>query len=440
MSRASDASPGTAYLVTHYYPPESNPPANRLSNLAAVLAETFGKERVQVITGMPNHPDGKIKPGYRFRLWKKEKGAAGEPVLRVPEFPAPNRGFWRKSVGFISFGTSVFFTLLCKRLGPNDVVYVTSPPSLASYAIWLLKRLGKRNLRYVFEMRDPMPEIVAAMGFMNESGRTYRLLKKLSDLTIRDADHIVAVAEGMRDDAALICGRENCSLIYNPVDTRWFAPVPADDAAEFRDLHRELYGPDGTRVFAFAGSHSIYMGLGEVLKAFAALKDDTAPWRLLLIGYGEDTDRLKREVRDLQLQDRVFFPGYLKRDELRLWLCAADVLLSTRLDHPVYRRLIPTKMIEYMALGKWALVAHNCEFAQRVENVGFCRDVPLADERAFSDALAQCIRAPAPAPVDAMSFLEEGFTLDAFAGRQRSLFQKLLNETGCDDPFPSTRQ
>ena len=46
------------YLVSHYYHPETNPPANRFGDLARILVDRYGSDQVQVITGFPNHPSG----------------------------------------------------------------------------------------------------------------------------------------------------------------------------------------------------------------------------------------------------------------------------------------------------------------------------------------------------------------------------------------------
>lgn len=45
---------------------------------------------VEVLTGFPNYPDGKVYPGYRIRPWVREK-IDGINVLRVALYPSHNK-------------------------------------------------------------------------------------------------------------------------------------------------------------------------------------------------------------------------------------------------------------------------------------------------------------------------------------------------------------
>lgn len=56
--------------LSHYFPPEVNAPASRLSEHARIWREA-GHE-VTVVTCAPNHPAGQLYPGYRNRLWQEE--------------------------------------------------------------------------------------------------------------------------------------------------------------------------------------------------------------------------------------------------------------------------------------------------------------------------------------------------------------------------------
>lgn len=86
-------------FLTHYYPPEGNAPASRVSALAERWAAA-GHE-VTVLTGVPNVPDGVIYSGYRNR-WKQIEVINGVRVVRVWTFIAPNKGTVRRIANFIA--------------------------------------------------------------------------------------------------------------------------------------------------------------------------------------------------------------------------------------------------------------------------------------------------------------------------------------------------
>ena len=67
-------------FLTHYFPPEVNAPASRTFEHCREWVSK-GHE-VHVITCVPNHPAGRIYPGYRNRLLRHEE-VAGIQVHRV---------------------------------------------------------------------------------------------------------------------------------------------------------------------------------------------------------------------------------------------------------------------------------------------------------------------------------------------------------------------
>ena len=79
----------SALILTQYYPPEPGAPQIRLRALARELSRLGVK--VEVLTGMPNYPMGRIFDGYRGKLWMAEE-IDGIKVRRVWLFPAAGRG------------------------------------------------------------------------------------------------------------------------------------------------------------------------------------------------------------------------------------------------------------------------------------------------------------------------------------------------------------
>ena len=87
---------GTGFVMrilffTHYYPPEVNAPASRTVRTLPAPGPQAGAE-VTVVTCAPNHPHGKIYPGYRNSLWRTET-RDGVKVVRLWTWLAANEGF-----------------------------------------------------------------------------------------------------------------------------------------------------------------------------------------------------------------------------------------------------------------------------------------------------------------------------------------------------------
>src|SRR6266487_2153645 len=98
MSHASASKPERfpfrrVLILTQYYHPEPGAPQIRLRAMAREL-RAAGVD-VQVLTGMPNYPVGRIFPHYRGRLTCREE-IDGVPVRRVWLYPAAGRGSVRR--------------------------------------------------------------------------------------------------------------------------------------------------------------------------------------------------------------------------------------------------------------------------------------------------------------------------------------------------------
>ena len=88
-------------FFTHYYSPEGNAPATRVSALARRWVAS-GHE-VTVVTCAPNVPAGVVYEGYRNPVFPEDTLVDGVRVIRVWTYLAPNRGFFRRILNYLSY-------------------------------------------------------------------------------------------------------------------------------------------------------------------------------------------------------------------------------------------------------------------------------------------------------------------------------------------------
>jgi glycosyltransferase involved in cell wall biosynthesis len=118
--------------------------------------------------------------------------------------------------------------------------------------------------------------------------------------------------------------------------------------------------------------------------------------RLYFVGQGvhaQDEPLLRQEVARLSLESSVVFVGQLPQPEALQYVMEADVCTSPLYPTPVFRPASPTKLVEYLALGK-AVVANDHPEQQRVieeSGAGLC--VPY-DEGRFADAIVTLLGDP----------------------------------------------
>jgi glycosyltransferase involved in cell wall biosynthesis len=95
--------------------------------------------------------------------------------------------------------------------------------------------------------------------------------------------------------------------------------------------------------------------------------------RLLFVGAGnmpEDEALLEREIARLGLADRVEITGWLPMTEAWRHVRESRLCVSPYLPVPILRSTSPTKLIEYMALGKPVVANDHPEQAEVVRDSG----------------------------------------------------------------------
>jgi len=135
------------------------------------------------------------------------------------------------------------------------------------------------------------------------------------------------------------------------------------------DLRERLGIPADHRILLYQGSLQEYRGIEEAIEAVTLLERCV----LVVIGYGYHRPALEEMVRRRGLQDRVYFFGPIRNDELLYYTASADVgLCVIRGQSLSYRWSMPNKLFEYMMAGI-PIVASDFEEMGRVvreEGVG----------------------------------------------------------------------
>jgi hypothetical protein len=142
-------------FLSHYFPPEVNAPASRTYEHCRLWASA-GHE-VTVVTCAPNHPHGRVYPGYVNRLFAEETTGDGIRIIRLWTFLAANQGFARRTLNYLSYLAAA--TLLSWRLPRPDIVVSTSPQFFCGLAGWVVGAV--KAVPWVLEIRDLWPESIA---------------------------------------------------------------------------------------------------------------------------------------------------------------------------------------------------------------------------------------------------------------------------------------
>jgi glycosyltransferase involved in cell wall biosynthesis len=364
--------------VSQYYPPEIGAPAARVSELARAWA-ALGHE-VSVLTGFPNHPDGKIPPEYRRywrRLWMRDD-CDGVRVYRTWLLPLPNRRSWERMLNYSSFCVSaVLRGIMMPR---PDVLIATSPQLLVGVAGMVVAKVKRGP--FVFEVRDLWPESLEAVGVSHRGSKLYRIIERIAATLYNHADFIVTVTPPLKkhlEESWRIPSRR-VALVINGVDEKLMKP-----GAEHSEVTEE-FGLDGRFVVSYVGTLGNAHGVETLLECAGLLESAALDVRFLIVGAGAEREKLERLVRERKLNNvQLVEPQPRARVPKILAASQACVVLLKRSE--LFRTAIPTKMLEMMACGRPVVLSAEGESAALLARAGAGICVAPEDSRGLAEAI-----------------------------------------------------
>lgn len=339
-------------ILTQYFPPEMGAPQARLSELGERLVD-LGWD-VDVLTALPNYPEGKVREGYA--PWKPVIEQVGRlRTARVPLVPS-QKGFASRLGCYFSFAGSAaaLGPTLCAR---PDLLFVESPPLFIGYAA---KALSLRwRCPYIFNVSDLWPESAIRMGVV-KPGLATHLAERLELSLYRGAAGVTGQSSEIIEAVKRKAPGTPTELVTNGVDpSRW---GPSRVTAEAK----ALLGADPGPIFVFAGLLGLAQGLDAILDLAASLPA-SLPGRFVLVGDGPVREKLRRRIADEQIGRVTLLPAQ-PRDAIPALLAGADAaVVSLGMSIP---GAVPSKIYEAMAASLPILLIADGEPAKRVQDAG----------------------------------------------------------------------
>ena len=325
-------------FLSHYYFPEGNAAATRVSALASRWVKTGHK--VTVITCAPNVPNGKVYEGYKNKY--TEEIIDGVKVIRIKTFIAANKGSVRRILNYLSYMFNAFWA--CLFIKNPDIMVATSPQFFCGFSGVLLKWF--RGFPFVLEIRDIWPESISAVG-AKVPGVGLKFISLLEKMMYKSALHIVTVGEGYKQKLIERGVPESkISIIMNGVDSSLYSPAQPD-----KELLKQ-YNLEGKFICSYIGTIGMACGLKVVLEASEILKkqgkNDIV---FLLIGGGATKDELEQKAKAENIQN-VLFLGLQPKNKITAWVNTSDCTLAHLIKTDLFKTVMPSKIFESAGCGK----------------------------------------------------------------------------------------
>jgi len=362
-------------LLTQWFQPE---PMFKGLPFAKALVE-MGYD-VEVLTGFPNYPGGKVYPGYHLRLWQREI-MDGIRINRIALFPSHDRIGWRRILNYLSFAFCLLLVGIWLVRRPK-IIYVFNLVTLMPFAV-MLSFLTKAKI--LLDVQDLWPESVSRSNML-ENRLSLRLLNMFCLWAYRHADWLTVLSPGFKQN---LVNRglsvDRIEVIYN-----WCDEAALSYKSSFDNSNSAL-DFKGKFLVIFAGTMGMMQGLDAVLNAAEICQVRSPQAQFVLIGSGVDRIRLETVAKEKRLSNVTFIPPR-PQSGMRPLLENAGALLVHLKDDPLFRITIPSKTQAYMFVGKPIIMAMAGDAAELVAQAGAGICCRPDDGNALASAVEQLMK------------------------------------------------
>ena len=348
-------------FLTDNFPPETNAPATRTYEHCLKWVK-MGYE-VTVITCFPNFPKGKVFEGYTNKLYQKEN-IDGIKVIRVWSYISENNGFVKRIIDYVSYAvTSFLFGLFVK----TDLIIATSPQFFTAISGRMLSIF--KRMPWVMEVRDLWPDSIAAVGSMNKSSRSFKILKKIEHHLYLSASKIIVVTDSFKKYVIKEhqIKPEKVGVFKNGVLVSNFKKPKLNDVIAIKDS----LGLQNKTIISYLGTHGLAHGLKFILKSISKISNPNL--HFLFIGDGAEKQNLIEYSKTLQLKNFTFLES-VKKSEIPLYIDLSDYSLVNLKKSDEFKNVIPSKIFENIAMYKPILLGVEGESKKLINDyeVGVC--------------------------------------------------------------------
>ena len=388
-------------IVTQYIYPETF----KSSEMAFELAKRG--YHVDVLTGIPNYPEGHYYKGYGLFSKRTEikDGVKFYRCFQTPRLLLP--GFIGMSLNYVTFAICatlwVLFFFVWKKKYDAIITHEPSPITQLIPAIILGKM---RKVKVYSWIMDIWPDsVVSSIGDNGKTRIIKNILNKVTNWTYRNSNKLLITSKGMAD----LINRDadySDKIVFFP---NWSDDLMAMPIEEIPQL------PDGYKIM-MAGNIADGLGLDSLYKFLEEFKN-CEDVKFVFIGGGNLQQQFADRCKQNGL-DNVIFLGKHPFSKMPAFYKAADAMLLT-LKPTTLKHLdatVPARLQGYMAGGKPVLAMIGSGATSLINEADCGYAAPAGDYKALAAYIKETVltqkEAFANKGANGRNYYENNFRMD----------------------------
>ena len=335
-------------MLAQYFPPDVSGGSTRVYNAARALL--LHGCNVTVVTTIPHYHKRQSQSEHKGKFLTQEH-MDGIKVIRVWIPNLSHSSIIQRIFLHISFMVSSLLAVMYLR--KVDIIFAMNPNIFAFFPAFIYKMLFHKNI--IRNVDDLWPEVFYDLGIV-KSAILKRALDFLAKISYKIPAMIIPISDGYVKTLVkkYQIPREKIAVIEHGVDT-----------AEFQSFKNNSSMTNHTRkTVVYSGALNIGYDFETVIKAEKIL--ELEPVHFIIRGKGELTDKITKMVKDNGVTNVEVSTDLLPKVELVAFLNNADIFLLPMSPSGIIDQGLPTKILEYQALGKPIVCISTGESAQYI--------------------------------------------------------------------------
>lgn len=357
-------------ILSQYFWPENF----RINDLARSL-QSHG-HTIDVLTGKPNYPEGKIFSGYSAWGCDSESCFHHIKTYRVPLISRGVKSGFKLALNYFSFVFSgLLFAPWLLRKKKYDLIFVYAPSPIfqvipASFLGWL------KGVPVVLWVQDLWPQSAAATGYV-KSPFLLNLLEKLVRFSYAHTDLLLVQSEAFIEPVAKLAPNIPIAYYPNSVEKEFYSPQSIS-TPYIESLQ------SGFTVL-FAGNVGAAQAMETIVTAAEKLQS-YPEIKIVILGSGSKIDWVAQQIFERKLTN-LHLEGRFPVETMPILMRQASVLLVTLTNQPIFELTIPSKIQAYLAVGRPIIACLNGEGARLVNEAQAGIAVQAEDAEGLSQAM-----------------------------------------------------
>mgnify|MGYP000595623784 CR=1 FL=1 len=321
--------------ITQYYPPDIGAPSFRAKQFVKTVISS-GHD-ITVYTSYPNRYKN-IKEKLNIKNYNK---VDKEKLVRTRSIKIADN-ILGKGISFVTFFVKTFFKMLFDSQ-KYDLIYVSSPPLPVANLGVIISKIKRVPL--IVEIRDLWPETLVAIEKISKENFLYKIFEKMESNVYKNSSAIVTVSKGYLEH---INKYFKGPIFYVPngiseTDLKK-THIERKDILKRFDLQHKIKEDDF--IVSYIGNIGYCQNLSFVVETAKKLKNNI---KICLFGDGSEVEKIKKLSKNI---NNLIIEGPFRKEDIGYIYHLSDVLIVHLKKNPYFKKVIPSKIFEYLLYQK----------------------------------------------------------------------------------------